>query len=172
MSTKLLMSVEEYLRTSFEDGDRDYVDGEVEERSVGTGAHSFLQIWLGSYFLNLGLHARTELRTNISASRYRVADVSVWPRHQRPGLGIPQHPPMLTIEILSPEDRLTRVLPRIQDFLAAGVSTVWVIDPEERKALQFTQSDKAGSLTNVLTLPEEGIALDLDFLFQTLEERA
>jgi len=31
MATKTLMTVEEYLHTSFEDGDCEYVDGEIVE---------------------------------------------------------------------------------------------------------------------------------------------
>ena len=34
MSTAALISVEDYLHTSFEDGDREYVDGRIVERNV------------------------------------------------------------------------------------------------------------------------------------------
>ena len=43
-------------------------------------------------------------------------------------------PPFLCIEILSPENRMSRVKVRINDFLAMGVNTVWLIDPETRQA--------------------------------------
>ena len=35
MSTKALMSVEEYLRTSFDGSDCEYLDGEIVERNMG-----------------------------------------------------------------------------------------------------------------------------------------
>ena len=35
MDTRSLMSVEEYLHTSFDDADREYLDGEVVERNMG-----------------------------------------------------------------------------------------------------------------------------------------
>ncbi len=45
MSTTLI-SVEEYLRTSYEP-DAEYVDGVLEERPMGEGKHSAWQITIG-----------------------------------------------------------------------------------------------------------------------------
>jgi len=39
----LLVSVEEYLNTSYPDGDREYVDGQIVERNVGEIDHAGLQ---------------------------------------------------------------------------------------------------------------------------------
>ena len=41
----VLVSVEEYLHTSYEP-DCDYVEGHIEERNVGEGPHSLLQVFL------------------------------------------------------------------------------------------------------------------------------
>jgi len=38
-----LVPVDEYLNTSYPDGDREYLDGLVVERNVGTPGHSALQ---------------------------------------------------------------------------------------------------------------------------------
>ena len=43
-------------------------------------------------------------------------------------------PPFLCVEILSREDRMTEMLERVDDYLAFGVSYVWVIDPRRRRA--------------------------------------
>jgi hypothetical protein len=43
MGTTTLVSVEEYLRTSFPDADREYVDGRIVERNVGEVDHSDVQ---------------------------------------------------------------------------------------------------------------------------------
>ncbi|MSV31371.1 MAG: hypothetical protein EXQ57_02525 [Bryobacterales bacterium] len=53
-------------------------------------------------------------------------------------LRVASTPPFRCIEILSPEDRMTRVEVRINDFLAMGVNTVWVLDPETRQAYTAT----------------------------------
>ncbi len=40
-------------------------------------------------------------------------------------------PPTLVVEVLSPNDRTTKLHRRIGRFLAMGVPLVWVVDPEE-----------------------------------------
>ena len=49
-------------------------------------------------------------------------------------------PPFLCIEILSPEDRMKRVAERIDDYLAMGVSYVWVLDPSDRHVYVATSA--------------------------------
>ena len=41
-------------------------------------------------------------------------------------------PPVLVIEILSPEDSYSDTQERAQDYRAMGVETVWIIDPKTR----------------------------------------
>ncbi len=41
-------------------------------------------------------------------------------------------PPLLAVEVLSPSDRVNRVLRKITDYLTHGVRLVWLIDPEDR----------------------------------------
>lgn len=49
-TTLPLVSVEEYLNTSYENGDREYVDGVIVERNFGTIPHSLLQRILLTHF--------------------------------------------------------------------------------------------------------------------------
>ena len=44
-----------------------------------------------------------------------------------------RHPQLIAIEILSPEDRLSRLQERVDDYLVFGVENIWVIDPESRR---------------------------------------
>ena len=53
MSTTLV-SVEEYLGTSYPDGDREYVDGEIVERNLGEIDHADLQSRIVVYLLRGG----------------------------------------------------------------------------------------------------------------------
>jgi Uma2 family endonuclease len=41
-------------------------------------------------------------------------------------------PPLLAVDVLSPNDRLGRVLRRTRNYLAAGVVLVWMVDVETR----------------------------------------
>src|SRR3989441_1852863 len=46
----------------------------------------------------------------------------------------PELAPDLVVEVLSPSDRPGEVLAKVADWLSAGTSLVWVIDPERRLA--------------------------------------
>jgi Uma2 family endonuclease len=168
MSAKVLMDVEEYLATSFEDADREYLDGEVVERNMGELSHSNVQtkliILLNRLRAMLGIRVQVEIRIQIHSRRYRVADIAVW-RNDNIGTRIPTVPPFLVVEVLSPEDHLVRMLPKIQEYLDIGVEYVWLVDPEERAAMIFSQQDPRGSATEVLRTARPDIEISLEAAF-------
>ena len=47
-------------------------------------------------------------------------------------------PPLLCIEILSREDRMSEMLERVDDYISFGVSCVWVLDPRTHRAFVYT----------------------------------
>jgi Uma2 family endonuclease len=172
MATRLLMTMEEYLHTPFEGPDRDYVDGEVLERNMGELPHARLQMRLG-YLLSaladtLRLQVLPEIRIQVSPTRFRVADLAVW-RAGPIGQRIPTVPPFLVVEILSPEDRLIRLQPKIQDYLAYGVEWVWVIDPDERRALSYAPSNPGGTLVEELRTQSPDITFQLSDVLSALD---
>jgi len=142
MRTRTLVSVEEYLSTVYEP-DCDYVDGELIDRNVGEKGHSKLQMVLAAALFNqrsaLGIHVFPELRMRVAGRRFRVPDICVVVGEE-PAEEVLTSPPFLCIEILSPEDRASRVQVKVADYLAFGVPNVWVIDPWERSAVIYTAS--------------------------------
>jgi Uma2 family endonuclease len=104
---------------------------------VGEYEHGQLQLLLGYLFLNnreaWRVRAVTEVRTQVSRTRFRVPDLSVL-RADAPKEAIITHPQWIVIEILSPEDRLSRMAEKFQDYLAFGVENIWVFDPAHRQA--------------------------------------
>jgi Uma2 family endonuclease len=162
------MDVEEYLRTSFDGSDREYLDGEIVERNMGELPHGDVQVNLAVLLRQLrqqlGIRVVTEIRIQIHSRRYRVADLGVW-RDDNIGTGIPTVPPFLAIEILSPEDRMVRMLPKIQEYLSIGVEWVWVIDPEEKSALWYSQKNPAGAVCEVLVTENPAIEIPLSRAF-------
>ena len=149
MSTRALISVEEYLASSYRP-DCDYVDGHIEERNVGERTHSRIQgrivIYLSRY---PGIEILPETRVQVKPSRFRVPDICV--NVSESDEEILTAPPFLCIEILSPEDRMSRVEQRINDYLEMGVSYVWVIDPYTKNAYCATPAEglrevKSGAL--------------------------
>ena len=162
------MPVERYLKTSFEGSDCEYLEGEIVERNFGDFPHGNTQGNL-AYLLaelrpRLGIRVLLEIRIKISAQRYRVADLAAW-RDDEIGTTIPTVPPFLVVEILSPEDRMVRMLPKIQEYLSHGVEWIWVIDLEEQTALCFSRQNPAGSVCDVLRTENPHIEIPLATAF-------
>jgi Uma2 family endonuclease len=161
-----LVPVEEYLSTDYSP-DCDYVDGVLEDRNLGERDHSLLQAALIAWFYarrkELGIQVFPEQRIRVSGSRYRVPDVCVT-------IGLPDEqifttPPFLCIEILSPEDRMPRVLAKVADFLQLGVPFVWVIDPRKRTATVYTATEVLLPDDGVLRTKSPDLAVRLSDLF-------
>lgn len=125
------ISLEEYLRTSFHP-DCDFVDGEVQERNLGEFDHAAVQMFLGNWFFQRRqewqLHVLPEMRIRVSSSRVRIADLCLMAKSQ-PVEQVLTQPPLAAIEILSPEDRISRYSERLSDYRRMGIANVWVIDP-------------------------------------------
>ena len=141
MPPVLSISVEDYLDTSFEDGDREYIDGELQEKIVGEIDHSYIQALITAWFhihgRKLGLCPLIEVRTQVSRTRYRVPDIVVVSGPKPQGRVITE-PPFLAIEIISPEDRLSRMEERIDAYIRFGIRFIWVIDPKTGKGHIYT----------------------------------
>ena len=151
-STTTLIPVEEYLRTDYSP-DRDYVDGVVLERHVGEKDHNKLQkallFYLGARERELGIFVIHEQRLQVTATRYRVPDFCVIAGSE-PDKQVFDEPPLVCVEILSPEDRISRMQERIDDYLAFGVGYVWVIDPKTRRAWVHTPAGISEAKDGVL----------------------
>lgn len=166
------MTVDEYLHAQFDGPDRDYVDGEVIERNMGELPHARLQGYLIRLLSRLAeslqMEVLPEIRIQVSPTRFRVADIAVW----RPGpIGqrIPTVPPFLVVEILSQEDRLVRLQPKIQEYLAHGAEWVWVIDPDERRAMCYSPRDPGGVLVEELRTANPEMRIPLAELLSVLD---
>ena len=149
MSTGTLIPVDEYLRTSFRP-DCDFIEGVVLERNVGKRRHSCAQGGIVSWFERhknvLMLQALPELRMQVGPGRIRIPDVVV--------CGIPildeevfTSPPYLCIEIMSPDDTISAMQDRLDDYLQFGVPNVWVIDPWKHRGWRIT-ADGWAAATN------------------------
>jgi Uma2 family endonuclease len=155
------VSLNEYLTTDYEP-DCDYVDGELEERNVGEKEHSILQAffikWFAVHEERWKLEACPEIRMRVSPRRVRVADVAILPVNS-PYEGVLTTPPVAVVEVLSPEDRVSRYQQRLDDYRAMGVASIWVIDPMRRKAYDCSQ-DIWQPVDRLVATPPVDIPLD------------
>jgi Uma2 family endonuclease len=165
-----LISVREYLRTSFSP-DCEYVDGRIEERNVGEKWHSILQKYLtmlfGFHEAAWGIVVYPELRTKVSGTKFRIPDVLV----TRAGVQfehVLDSPPLIAIEILSPDDRLSDLQRKISEYLQFGIEHVWIFDPQRKIAWR---ADEAGMhvTDGELTVPGTKIRVVLSEAWEELD---
>ena len=129
-----IVSVEEYLHTSYQDGDREYVDGRIVRRNVGEVDHSDVQTRLAFYLRANYPTAWTgvEVRVQVSATRFRIPDITVV-RGGKPTGPAVSEPPALVVEVLSPDDRAADLEEKLSDYFAFGIDSCWVIDPRTQR---------------------------------------
>jgi len=168
-TTAAPVSVEEYLNSSYEP-DMEYVDGELEERNVGEIEHSRVIKHIMKWFLKHEEEWNVELlpdvRTQVGPTRYRVPDIVLCSRSSQ-DKRIVREAPLVIIEVLSPEDRISRYHQRIADYRAMGVQAIWVVDPETRRGWDCS-SGSNWIETSEFSLPP--ISLNLPTVFAELEQ--
>jgi Uma2 family endonuclease len=193
MERDTLVSVEEYLSTSYRP-DREYVDGQLVQRNMGERDHSELQMALSAFVsalgphpqrlslrdslrspsapaegspfnrrTTLGIHVFPEQRVQVKKTRFRVPDVCVV-AGKKPAEQIFTSPPFLCIEILSKDDRMLEMQDRIDDYLAFGVSYVWLIDPRTKRARVYSR-EGSHEVKDALRTREPEIVVPLAELF-------
>jgi len=165
MPTSELISVSEYLHTSYRP-DCDYVDGLVMERNMGEWDHADLQGAFVAYFRTKrkewNIQAVPECRVQVAPTRFRIPDVCVilGQDRQEPIL---RKPPFICIEVLSSEDRISRVQERVRDYFAFGVPYVWIVD-QNRKG--YNCSSEAMTETTVFRTENPELVVPLDAVFE------
>ncbi|MEP7365960.1 MAG: Uma2 family endonuclease [Acidobacteriota bacterium] len=169
MSAEQRVSVQEYLATAYRP-DRDYVEGVVEERNLGEFDHSRLQLLIAAALMQgesrHGFIALTEQRVQVKPDRFRIPDVCIIRKQDREQ--IVTKAPLLCVEILSPEDTHTRLVVRLEDYLALGVPECWVVDPKLRRGYVYSQAGLIPAHDGVLTLAGTNLSVDLAPLFAQL----
>ena len=163
MATAVHVPVEVYLRSSDYEPDAEYVDGQIEERPMGEFDHASwqqaIQMWFAKNAMTWNIRVRAELRVQVSERRYRVPDVSVfsrsWPIEQ-----VLTHPPIAVFEVLSPEDRMPRILRKLVDYHTMGIQTIVVIDTELKAIYQYRNGSLEKLTEPILQLTGSQCSID------------
>lgn len=169
MASATALSIAEYHETNYRP-DREYIDGELRERNVGMRDHARVQALLGAWFVQheteWSAFALTEQRVQVTPSRVRIPDVLL--TSTDPQTETLTRPPILVVEILSPDDTYSDTQERAQDYLNMGVKMVWVIDPRSRTG-RMCKGD-IWQEARILRVPDTSIHADLDAIFQHITE--
>jgi Uma2 family endonuclease len=159
MGARTAISVEEYLHTSFPDLDREYRDGELLERTLPDKLHAKVQVLLAVFFWmlrqKLPVFAYTELRMRLGPGTFLISDVSVF--YGEEPASIPDTPPLIAVEILSEDDRMTAVREKLQQYKDWGVPHAWLVDPHSRRL--YTCDAGLSEVTH-FEVPELGITVE------------
>lgn len=142
-----ILTLEEFLQLPETNPASEYIDGQIIQKPMPKGEHSFIQTELPSA-INAVLRAKkiaraaTELRCTFGG-RSTVPDISVfiWDRIPRKEDGSVANdftiPPDWTIEILSPDQSQTKVVKNILHCLKHGTQLGWLIDPSEKTVFVY-----------------------------------
>ncbi len=133
-ASQLYTSLDTYLHTSYSP-DCDWIAGELKERRLGQFEHANLQkvliLVLSRHEEELNVRVLPEQRVKVAADRYRVPDIVVLPRANREA--VVTHPPLICIEILSPDDTVCDLQDRLLDYASMGVPNIWIFDPIKQR---------------------------------------
>ncbi|MGO9436201.1 MAG: Uma2 family endonuclease [Terracidiphilus sp.] len=166
-----LWTVREYLRTSWSP-DREFVDGRIEERNLGEKEHSIIQRYLTVLFsikrAEWGVEVFPELRAQTQVRRFRVPDVLVVRSGEKFDRYVTQ-PPLIAIEILSPEDTMHAMQEKAVEYRLFGVEHIWIIDPEPRIAYRYSGTALEEVQIGELAVPGTPIRVALSEMFAELD---
>ncbi len=161
-----LVSAEQYLRTNYKPA-CEYIDGALRKKPMPTCDHGSIQIQFGRLIPPPHYVVSAELTVRIREGKYLVPDLGVQLRSmvQKP---YPTKPIFLCIEILSPEDRFAEVLAKCDEYLAWRVPMTWIVDPELRRAWQYSGRVPQEILASG-SLAAGEISISLSELFSVLD---
>jgi Uma2 family endonuclease len=166
-----LISVEEYLSTIYHP-DCEYNNGVVQERNLGEFEHSFLQAVLVTLFTThieeWGVFGLPEQRVQINPKHYLIPDIAVL-KMGTPRERILTRPPLITIEIMSPEDRFRDVADKTHEYRVFGVPNIWVLDPNAHVAYRATDNGLELVPSGKLIVEGTSILVDTKELFDRLD---
>ncbi len=165
------ISLEEFLKLPETKPYSEYIDGQIIQKPMPQGKHSKLQGKLVTA-INTIVEPRQialafpELRCTFGG-RSTVPDVTVFAWERIPVdengdiANVFTIAPDWTIEILSPEQRQTKVTGNILHCLNCGSQLGWLIDPDEKSVLVYPANQQTKLLTQNDVLPVPDLVSDL-----------
>jgi Uma2 family endonuclease len=163
MATTTKLTLEQFLVLPETEPASELIDGEVVQKTMPTLYHAVIQRLLSFVFtLYLREHpigeAGPELRCLFGSrapNQARLPDFMFVSADRLQGVAGDQPlpgAPDLAVEILSPDDRTSKVMRKVRYYLANGVRLVWLIDPAKRTVRVYTEAKLLRTFTDKDTL--------------------
>jgi Uma2 family endonuclease len=109
----------------------------------------------------LPVFACVETRMKIRTGRYLIPDVAVFHPTERDL--VPETPPLVAIEVLSLDDRLSEVRTKLEEYRSWGVPHVWLVDPHSQR--MYTSEAGLHEVPS-LPVPELGVEVTASDVFE------
>lgn len=144
------------------------VRGEVEAVCRPGFLHGRTQLRVGGILDQFGstnAHGRATVKTGVVTEKdpdtVRGPDVSYWSAQRLPldqdPRGYPDTAPNLAVEVLSPSNRMRKILAKMAEYFRRGVEMVWVVDPEDRTVTVYRSVNEGRLLHENATLNGEEV---------------
>ena len=151
-----------------------YVDGVLVDRNVGELSHGMLQqiilLALMRFEDQANVLAMIETRTQTQSARFRVPDVALLST-SNPAEQIIRNAPLVCIEAMSPEDRLTRIRTKCQEYLRMGVPAVWIFDMQNEIAYHMTEAAFVEVRDGKLRVEGTVVEIDVQAIYAAAKKR-
>lgn len=188
MATTTRLTLEQFLALEETEPASEFIRGEVIQKAMPTFLHGMIQRLLSAIFTRLfdvegSGDGGSEVRCIFGPpgeERAFVPDFVYIVEAQLPAdpaalSGPFRGAPDLAVEILSPDDRPTRVMEKIDFYLRHGVRLVWLIDPLHQTVTVFSPTADAFTLHREDVLEGgaviPGFSVPVDDLFPRRGER-
>ena len=131
--------------------------------------HGSIQMNLGAEFLRQrAFRVVSELTLDIGGKSF-TPDLSIYPRTPldlRRDTSRRSDPPLLVVEIFSPQQGTQEVMDKVDAYFAHGVKSCWIVSPPMHSIQILTSDDREIVLnTGVATDPVTGLTADLAAVF-------
>ncbi len=163
-----LLTLEEFrTRYAGEKPSYEYWFGEAVQKSVGTWLHGVLQIILCEFLRRAGYKSSPEVELRIDQNWQPKPDVVGAISTENP---YPTLPVDVVAEILSPEDKMTRVFEKCRQYERIGIPKIFVFDPESKTAWEWSGQTRNLERVEDLQLPN-GHQIAVQKIWDELDSR-
>jgi Uma2 family endonuclease len=163
MTTRILITLEEFLKLPETKPASEFINGHIYQKPMPQGKHSRLQFKFCDTVNQVAEISKIalafpELRCTFG-NRSIIPDISVFIWERIPFDTDGEVPntfeifPDWTVEILSPNQKATKVISNILHCLKYGTKFGWLIDPDERLILIFIPGHEPVEYTGQDSLP-------------------
>lgn len=164
-----LLTLEEFRQRYAEEKPYyEYWFGEAIQKSVPTWLHVLLQAILTELFTQAGYRSGPELELRVDSDWQPKADVAAALVVEQP---YPTKPIDIVAEILSPDDRMSRVFEKCRQYARIGITRIFVLDPESKSAWEWSRATDNLERISAMNLPN-GQSIAVADVWSELDRRA